>query len=271
MKDKNICKFPISDLSDVLFTSCYVRESNMETMKTVTRLQYYRMLLVLQGEGTLRFEERTVGFKAGDLIFGFPNEKFYMVDGLNSIYAYIDFNGVRATELLRRFDIDLYHRAFSGFDGLIPLWEESLSRASEQTIDLAAESIVLYTFSRLYGNTSERSSIIGRIMELTENHFTDAKFGISKIAEDISYNPKYISHLFSEKTGTTYSEYLRTLRIRHAVSLFDHGIQSVKNVAFLSGFSDPLYFSNVFKKQIGVSPKEYIANLDRTLSENELD
>jgi two-component system response regulator YesN len=53
------------------------------------------------------------------------------------------------------------------------------------------------------------------------------------------------------------NEYLRTLRINHAVFLIDHGIDSVKNVALLSGFSDPLYFSAVFKKHIGMSPKEY--------------
>ena len=57
--------------------------------------------------------------------------------------------------------------------------------------------------------------------------------------------------------GITYSEYLRNLRIRYAASLFDHGIDSVKNVAFLSGFTDPMYFSGVFKKVTGLSPKEY--------------
>ena len=55
-----------------------------------------------------------------------------------------------------------------------------------------------------------------------------------------------------------YSEYLRTLRIKYAVSLFDHGIDSVKNVALLSGFQDPLYFSSVFKNVIGISPTQYI-------------
>ena len=57
-----------------------------------------------------------------------------------------------------------------------------------------------------------------------------------------------------------YSEYVRSLRIKYAVSLFDHGIDSVKNVALLSGFTDPLYFSTVFKKCLGVSPKEYKNN-----------
>ena len=56
---------------------------------------------------------------------------------------------------------------------------------------------------------------------------------------------------------TSYTEYLRMLRLKYAISLLEHGLDSVKNVAILSGFSDPLYFSTVFKKSIGCSPKEY--------------
>ena len=58
----------------------------------------------------------------------------------------------------------------------------------------------------------------------------------------------------------SYSEYLRSVRLKYAVTLFDHGIDSVKNVALLSGFSDPLYFSKVFKDTIGVSPTVYVKN-----------
>ncbi|MBQ9769648.1 MAG: helix-turn-helix transcriptional regulator, partial [Clostridia bacterium] len=63
--------------------------------------------------------------------------------------------------------------------------------------------------------------------------------------------------------NTGYSEYLRTIRIKYAVSLFNHGIDSVKNVALLSGFSDPLYFSTIFRKEIGVTPTEYKNNIGK--------
>ena len=76
----------------------------------------------------------------------------------------------------------------------------------------------------------------------------------------MNYHPKYISHLFKEKMGVSYSEYLRSVRLKYAVTLLDHGIDSVKNVALLSGFSDPLYFSKVFKDSIGISPSGYTKN-----------
>jgi AraC-like DNA-binding protein len=73
--------------------------------------------------------------------------------------------------------------------------------------------------------------------------------------------------VFREKMGVLYSEYLRSLRLKHAVLLMDHGIDSVKNVALLSGFNDPLYFSTVFRKSTGVSPKEYMAKLQDSPSD----
>ena len=54
-----------------------------------------------------------------------------------------------------------------------------------------------------------------------------------------------------------FSEYLRLVRVKHAVMLIENGVTSVKNVASLSGFSDPLYFSKVFTESVGVSPSEY--------------
>ena len=99
--------------------------------------------------------------------------------------------------------------------------------------------------------------IVKRIMEISEKSFTDPDLSIATLAEKLGYNAKYLSHVFREKAGVRYSEYLRSLRIKYAVSLFDHGIDSVKNVAVLSGFSDAMYFSTVFKESVGVSPKEY--------------
>ena len=129
-------------------------------------------------------------------------------------------------------------------------------RTDSATVDLAAESILLYTFSRL-GGVSERDTLIRRLIDHTEANFHKPTFSLTTLSETFSYSPKYLSHLFRAKTGVTYSEYLRSLRIRYATTLFDHGIESVKSVALLSGFSDPLYFSTVFKNAVGVSPKDY--------------
>lgn len=257
VKDKNICKF-ISDVnSEKLEIQSFIYETNPEIMKIKTHLSSHRAILVAKGEGNFVFDGKEFPFEKGSLVFGFEGESFEANAQNPCEYMYIAFSGLRSMALFRRFGISKAFRSFDSFDGVMPLWYDSLARASEENIDLATESILLYTFSRLTNTQTDKSNLINRIIELTEKQFTNPLLSVSTIAKDLTYNSKYISHIFKEKMGMSYTEYLRTLRLKYAVSLLDHGLDSVKNVALLSGFSDPLYFSSVFKKTIGVSPKEY--------------
>ncbi len=264
MPTKNICKFITPALPHTLSVACFVQESEPKVYTLAQTLTAHRAILAVGGKGVFVLDNTRLPFRSGALLFAFQGERFYIErEGEDELtYMYVDFGGARADELFRRFDLRPASRYFDGFDGLIPFWRESLSRASAQTVDLAAESTLLYTFSRLVGATKEHSEVIERILALTEEHFTDPDLSLASLAEELSYNPKYVSHLFKEKMGTSYSDYLRTLRVKYAVTLFDHGIDSVKNVALLSGFSDPLYFSTVFKRHTGRSPREYKQSLD---------
>ena len=258
MQNRNICKFPTaSPFGGSISVSSFVNETNRNVMITKTNLNTHRMILVTEGAGQFLINGTTQSVNHGSLIFVFEWETFSLALG-EITYMYIDYSGSRAGELHRRFDITPLTRSFEGFDSLIPLWQESLARASDKTIDLASESILLYTLSRLADSSPKQNEIISRISEITERDFSDPELSIGEIARTLNYHPKYISHLFKEKMGVSYSEYLRSMRLKYAITLLDHGIDSVKNVALLSGFSDPLYFSKVFKENIGVSPKEYI-------------
>ena len=268
MDKRNICKYISFSSQDLLSVHCFVFETDQEKMKKEYLLKEHRALLVTQGSGVFRFGEIEIPFHSGSLVFGFANEVFSVSSETYCEYMYINFSGARPEELFRRFQITPQNRSFDGFDGLIPLWKDGLARASEQTIDLASEGVLLYTFSRLFADFSETNSIVNKVVEISEQQFADPDLSITSIAETLSYNSKYLSHVFKQKMGMGYSEYLRTLRLKYAVMLLEHGIDSVKNVAILSGFKDPFYFSTVFKKSIGVSPKEYTENLAKKQNSN---
>ncbi len=258
MSDRNICRFIPAFPETALSVSCFVRETDEAVMQAGMTLSEYRMILLTQGAGSFLSGGSEYRVRTGVLFFAFPGEHVsFRPEEAPVSYMYIGFSGNRADALVRRFMIRSERRVFSGFEGLIPLWQESLSRAFEDNVDLASESILLYTFSRLDGRNSAGNSLIDRLIALSESRFHDPDFSLSAAAEILSYNPKYLSHLFREKTGSGYAAYLRALRIRYAVLLFDHGIESVKNVALLSGFSNPLYFSTVFREETGLTPTEY--------------
>lgn len=257
MNSSNICKFTFAKDTNDLSVPCFVLESNPAAMQENIILAHNCVLLVTAGSGSFYYNNQPFTLTRGDLIFGFKGESFTVGDTGQCSYMYIQFSGNRADELLLRFNITSQNRHFENCDGLIPLWQNSLSGANETTIDLASESILLYTFSRLFKNTSERNTLLTKILKFSEEHFTNPELSLTALSDEFGYNPKYLSHLFKEKMNIPYSEYLRNLRIKYAISLFDHGIGSIKNVALLSGFSDPLYFSTVFKKSVGLSPTDY--------------
>jgi len=247
----------------------FIYESDPAVMTESHKISWHRALLVAQGSGEAAVNGQKYPLVTGDLFFLFAEETFALTPNDACTYLYITFCGPRADELFRRFGIRKEQRCFHNFDGLLPLWRESLSRASEENIDLAAESMLLYTLSRLSGDSTKRNDLLEKIIELSEENFTDPDLSLAVIADELKYNAKYISHLFKEKMNVSYTEYLRTLRIKHAVSLFEHGLDSIKNVAFLSGFSDPLYFSTVFKQTVGVAPKDFILRKAGDKNDNE--
>ena len=260
MQNKNVCKIIMSSYSEPLTVSLYVKETSLTVLKQPYPLKQHRIMLITQGEGEFEFSAYKEKFKQGDILFGFKNETVILTEGKDVTCLYIEFEGTRADELIKRFGISPLARKKEGYDGLVPLWEESLLRASENNVDLATESVLLYTFSRFTESTNENNTLVEQIVKLTEENFSTFSLSISEISKNLSYNPKYVSHIFKQRMGINYSEYLTKIRLKHAVALLDFGLDSIKNVALLSGFSDPLYFSTVFKKQIGVSPTVYLKN-----------
>ena len=77
-------------------------------------------------------------------------------------------------------------------------------------------------------------------------------------AAALGYSAKYVSRMFKQSMGLSFSEYVKNARIQHAVFLMEQGITAVKNIALLCGFHDAAYFSNVFRDSVGLSPSQFI-------------
>lgn len=75
--------------------------------------------------------------------------------------------------------------------------------------------------------------------------------------------PSYLSRLFREYKGASPSDYLTALRMEKARELLQSQPElHAKEIAALVGYSDPLYFSKIFKKYTGLSPSEYRKSLE---------
>ncbi|WP_310993964.1 helix-turn-helix domain-containing protein [Aequorivita marina] len=83
---------------------------------------------------------------------------------------------------------------------------------------------------------------------------------IEQIANKMSVSQRYLSDTLKKETGKTTTEHLQLYLIDEAKSILLEPHKSVSEVAYELGFEYPQYFSRLFKKKVGISPKEYIEN-----------
>lgn len=85
----------------------------------------------------------------------------------------------------------------------------------------------------------------------------DCSLNIHKLHNLCDISDTYFRQIFVLKFGTTPQKYITSRRLSHAKSIIDSGdFHTISEVAASVGFSDPLYFSKVFKKMYGVSPSD---------------
>lgn len=257
----NVCKFNFNRSSDIICTNFIKELYNSQSVARRARENFIG--IVAKGEGVLLVNQKEYRLCRGMLFFVCEKDVFSISSEECFEYSYINFSGRRATEYIERFGISDLRCVFEGYESLIDFWNESQELAEEGNIDIVCEAVLLYSLARLKPPKSGHSDgVVARIITLTQEHFTESSLSISRVANEIGYDDKYISSLFKRRTGVPYTQFLRELRVKHALFLMEQGVASVKNVAILSGFSDPLYFSKVFSAQIGSSPREYIKKIE---------
>lgn len=80
---------------------------------------------------------------------------------------------------------------------------------------------------------------------------------LSSVAEHFKYNSSYISALLKKEFNKNFTSYIMELRIEQAKLLLDKTDMTIKEVAENVGYNDASYFSQVFKKETGISPQRY--------------
>lgn len=88
-------------------------------------------------------------------------------------------------------------------------------------------------------------------------HFADQDISLHSVASIVHVSPNHFSTIFSQETGETFIEYLTQVRINKSKDLLATTTLRSADIAYDVGFGDPHYFSFLFKKHTGVSPREF--------------
>ena len=100
------------------------------------------------------------------------------------------------------------------------------------------------------------ANIIDDVIKYTNRHYQE-NITLNQICTIFSKSRSCISHTFKKETGQSFREYLISVRLRSAKSLLLYSNLSISEIAYSVGFNDSNYFSNTFKKYVGLSPSKY--------------
>jgi len=100
------------------------------------------------------------------------------------------------------------------------------------------------------------NSLVQRAQEYIRDNY-QKDLSLDELSRELDISPYYFSKLFKEETGNNFVEYLTGLRMNRAKEMLKDDRCSMKEICAQIGYSDPNYFSRIFKKNIGLTPTEY--------------
>lgn len=100
------------------------------------------------------------------------------------------------------------------------------------------------------------SPLIRKAVILIESDLS-ASLSLRSIAEALGVSPGYLSTAFKKETGSTITEFILKKRMKHAAHLLRTTSLQIQTVALHCGIMDVQYFSKIFKKSVGKTPKEF--------------
>lgn len=128
----------------------------------------------------------------------------------------------------------------------LEIYEEFLSSVKQLTAD----------------ETMDKTSNIQLMLDYIEEHY-NKPLTLQSLADHFHFNPSYLSTYFSKHHHQSFSEYLNHLRIEKAKELLGNTNLSISVISEKVGYSEPSYFTKVFKKALNQSPRNYRIQVKR--------
>ena len=211
--------------------------------------------------------------KPGDVFFTFPNQ-IHSYETLESdSFRLFLVKPELAPELASVFDLLTPSSAVipqAANEPRVRLLAEALAEVCEQGEETAYRAPMLHGYllallsellSRMEINEVPRAdsdSLRAIVSFCSKNYMQD--LSLTTLEENLHLNRYYISHLFSNKLGLRFNDYINSLRISEACRQLLYSDESITSICDRVGFNTLRTFNRAFMKQMGISPSDYRRN-----------
>ena len=104
---------------------------------------------------------------------------------------------------------------------------------------------------------SKKTPIVIEVQKYINRNYHNEDLSISEVANGLGVSQTYLTRLFKRELKMTFADYLTNVRIKNAIILMRDPSLKLYEIAEMIGYSTEHYFSNVFKKHVGISPEDY--------------
>lgn len=231
------------------------------------KLDSYLFFIVLDGNGTLNYNNTTYHLQKGSCVFIDCNNQYSHTSD-NWTIKWIHFNGNPVKDLYQKY-INLNQQPYFISKQLIKYIEiiENIylfAKLNSNINDLSIYngivsviSIMFYdTVDQLNTNKNKRIYDIKSIKNYIDNNYLKNP-SLSSLENIFYINKYYLTRLFKNTYGTTINSYIINKKINKAKELLRFSELNIKDISNKCGINDYNYFTRMFKKREGITPSEY--------------
>lgn len=148
-----------------------------------------------------------------------------------------------------------------------PFLDEELEAVVQKAIALMQDNVIE---KNVEIPQEESDDWVVQIKRLIEKRYTK-EISMEEMANEVGFSTYYFSRMFKQEFGVNFVDYVTSLRLKKACELLQEGNCSVKEVCFKVGYSEPNYFTRVFKKAYGIAPTKFQKTNERSENAQNID
>lgn len=230
------------------------------------------MVYILDGCAGITADERLYTLNAGEIIFHKPMEfhKIYSIGnhGMHTLILSFDAEGC-GMDKLKNSTFKLGRKSKETLENIVSAGKEAFLQKGHCMIDGVKNKKSMQIYFNLLELflleveneedvvqlQDKDAAVFSEIVNILKSH-TEHKISVDAVAKQAHLSVSAMKQIFHKYTGMGVQKYHTQLQIQRAMELLTQGM-TVSMVSEKLSFSSPFYFSNVFKKETGMSPSVY--------------